>query len=74
MCSQTIPDLALQAQPGTVSWSNNSPGFPFEDEVLFDRLSTLLSQLPARQSVPQKSQVVPKQQSIQTFLLCMLNS
>ncbi|CAE7667942.1 unnamed protein product, partial [Symbiodinium microadriaticum] len=30
--------------------------FPFQDDCLYDRLSQLLSQLPARQSVPQKYQ------------------
>ncbi|CAE7718606.1 unnamed protein product, partial [Symbiodinium sp. KB8] len=31
--------------------------FPFQDDCLYDRLSQLLSQLPARQSVPQKYQL-----------------
>lgn len=51
---------------------SHGPGFPFQDEVLYDRISTLLSQLPARQSVPQKFQVVPKQQCRHDLLLCML--
>ncbi|CAE7810111.1 unnamed protein product [Symbiodinium necroappetens] len=67
----TAPDILKATYDTSVhfTWGlasfNCLRSFPFQDDCLYDRLSQLLSQLPARQSVPQKYQVLLEQFTIE---------